>query len=630
MARIKLAGTSGASENTIIFSPAGGHSHNGRNSSLIDSTAYSVYDFSPTFVGTEVNPDRAIRQENNRIALEDLIKRVVNNAVLRPAGIRLEPGSLNGSLIIANTITANQLAANTITADEIAVGTITANQLSSNIVLVNNIIRSNNYDGTIAANGVITGQGTVGWAITHAGSAVFSNASIRGTINAASVSTPGVDILANGAIVATNFNVTPTGNISATNANISGIITSGSGAIGGWLIDSNSLYSGTKTTSGSYTTSTGQMTIGSDGHISANKFRVNSDGSLFATGANINGAVTATTLTASTSGTIGGWKISSSGITSANDLVTMSSSGNFSIGTSSTDKATITSTGDFTVIGNGGGDYGVGTATFFGPWYQIKKGSDSAATTVPFAQLTYKDFVFFTNGSGTYSINIRGGNDNGNTYIDVGATGITDDNSISCSGWFRSSGSTGWYNQTYGGGIFMDDPYSVKVYNGKQIRIPMAPNQANIRIDRSGHLSVIGGQGTMFAQFINTDTFDGLYPTGLQIGSITIDNTGTSTSFNTGSDKRIKKDISSISNPIEIINNINPVEYYMINSETRTHGFIAQELYEYYPNMVTKGDDHESVISQIWSIDYSKITPLLTAAVKELVARVEKLESMMV
>jgi hypothetical protein len=40
MARIRIASTSGASENTIVFSPAGGHSHNGRNSSLIDSTAY--------------------------------------------------------------------------------------------------------------------------------------------------------------------------------------------------------------------------------------------------------------------------------------------------------------------------------------------------------------------------------------------------------------------------------------------------------------------------------------------------------------------------------------------------------------------------------------------------------------
>lgn len=280
MARIRIAGTSGASENTIVFSPAGGHSHNGQNSSLIDSTAYSMYDFSPTFVGTEVNPDRAVRQENNRIALEDTIKRVVNNSVLAPAGIRLEQGSLNGSLIIANTITANQLAANTITAAEIFAGTITANELSSNIVLINNVIRSNNYNGTIAANGAITVSGNAGWAITSFGSAEFANTSIRGALIANSVSTPGIDLNSDGSISSTNFNVTATGNVTATNANIVGIITSGSGSIGGWTIDSNSLFAGTKTLSGSFAPSPGEMTIGSDGHISAHQFLVTSNGNL--------------------------------------------------------------------------------------------------------------------------------------------------------------------------------------------------------------------------------------------------------------------------------------------------------------------------------------------------------------
>lgn len=40
-------------------------------------------------------------------------------------------------------------------------------------------------------------------------------------------------------------------------------------------------------------------------------------------------------------------------------------------------------------------------------------------------------------------------------------------NSISCSAWFRSSGNTGWYNATYGGGIHMSDTTYVRVYNSK-------------------------------------------------------------------------------------------------------------------------------------------------------------------
>lgn len=229
MARVKIAGTTGSSENTIVFSPAGGHSHDGRNSSLINSTAYSMYDFSPTFVGTEVNPDRAVRQENNRIAFEDVIKRVVNNSVLAPAGIRLEPGSLNGSLIIANTITANQLAANTITAAEISAGTITANELSSNIVLINNRITSQNWNGTISANGTILSNniGSAGWAITNT-HAVFDSTLIRGSIAANSLVTPNLTISNTGAIISTNFNMTAGGNITANNASIIGSINAGS------------------------------------------------------------------------------------------------------------------------------------------------------------------------------------------------------------------------------------------------------------------------------------------------------------------------------------------------------------------------------------------------------------------
>ena len=41
-------------------------------------------------------------------------------------------------------------------------------------------------------------------------------------------------------------------------------------------------------------------------------------------------------------------------------------------------------------------------------------------------------------------------------------------NTIYSSNWFRSYNSTGWYNQTYGGGIFMQDSTWVRVYNNKQ------------------------------------------------------------------------------------------------------------------------------------------------------------------
>lgn len=40
------------------------------------------------------------------------------------------------------------------------------------------------------------------------------------------------------------------------------------------------------------------------------------------------------------------------------------------------------------------------------------------------------------------------------------------------SDWFRSTGVTGWYNETYGGGIYMADSSYVRVYNGKGLFAP--------------------------------------------------------------------------------------------------------------------------------------------------------------
>jgi hypothetical protein len=65
-------------------------------------------------------------------------------------------------------------------------------------------------------------------------------------------------------------------------------------------------------------------------------------------------------------------------------------------------------------------------------------------------------------------------------FVAVGGTGITDAGSVSANGWFRSTGATGWYNQTYGGGIFMEDSTWVRVYNGKNFYCPATIRAENV------------------------------------------------------------------------------------------------------------------------------------------------------
>lgn len=172
-------------ESSIYFFPGGGHNHNGESSSLIDTSAYSLFDFNFGFQGA---PNRVYRQELNFNGFKQLIVNTVNDSILEPAGLVLQPGVVNGNAhIIAGSITGTEIAADSITANNIAAGTITADELASNIILVNNFIRSNNFNGTIASNGIITSDGSTGWAITWAGDAVFDSTVIRGTITAGAI-----------------------------------------------------------------------------------------------------------------------------------------------------------------------------------------------------------------------------------------------------------------------------------------------------------------------------------------------------------------------------------------------------------------------------------------------------------
>ena len=620
MARVKIAGTSGASENTIVFSSAGGHSHNGQNSSLIDSTAYSMYDFSPTFVGTEVNPDRAVRQENNRIAFEDVIKRVVNNSVLAPAGIRLEPGSLNGSLIIANTITANQLAANTITAAEISAGTITANELSSNIVLINNRIVSQNWNGTIQANGTIfsNGIGSAGWAITNT-HAVFDSTLIRGSIAANSLLTPNLIISNTGAITSTSFNVTAGGNVTATNANITGTITSGSGAIGGWTIDTARIYGGSTYLYSNGSITIGATTIAANGQITNGGYTLSNTGVLTATGANINGIIT------STSGTIGGWTINPSSISAGSTALysngfISASTGSFT-GVITTTSGTI---GGWTINGSGLQKTVSGSSSNIYPG-QIVLGiltdESSGDTVLSAARMTLSDENYIArNKTSGYEIIALQSPYTTSYFKHFGAqlygtmTLYGGNLTATNSGGFGGTLSAVNCNVTNVNAttVAASGDISGANYTGTTATFTAGGNQ-NVELKKN---YLLGGN---FIRFFNSTS-------SAAIGAIEFAST-TTVAYKTSSDKRLKENVTAITGAFDLIKKISPVEYNFISEDPldRVHGFLAQDLYEQYPYPVCVGSD--DLKENPWGIDYSKMTPLLTAALKEAIAKIEELES---
>lgn len=103
------------------------------------------------------------------------------------------------------------------------------------------------------------------------------------------------------------------------------------------------------------------------------------------------------------------------------------------------------------------------------------------------------------------------------------------------------------------------------------------------------------------------------------VGSISTD--GSNTAYNTSSDYRLKEQVRAIDNPLEKVLKLNPVNFKYKNSNTRQDGFIAHEIQEILPYLVTGEKDGV----EMQEVDYSKLTPILIAAIKELKQEIDKL-----
>ncbi|MEM1328857.1 MAG: tail fiber domain-containing protein [Bacteroidota bacterium] len=120
-----------------------------------------------------------------------------------------------------------------------------------------------------------------------------------------------------------------------------------------------------------------------------------------------------------------------------------------------------------------------------------------------------------------------------------------------------------------------------------------------------------------FLQFITPD--------GTEIGSIR-QASGSDVSFNTTSDVRLKSNIQATNYGLQDILNIDVRDYHYTSdaSETPRTGFLAQQLYEVFPMAVTKGGDDAK--TNPWTVDYSKLTPLLVKGMQDQQVQIEELQ----
>jgi hypothetical protein len=109
---------------------------------------------------------------------------------------------------------------------------------------------------------------------------------------------------------------------------------------------------------------------------------------------------------------------------------------------------------------------------------------------------------------------------------------------------------------------------------------------------------------------------------GTQTGYILSAN-GTTTAYVTSSDYRLKENIAPITGALDKVAQLKPCTYTWKVNGSAGEGFVAHELQEVCPGAVTGEKDGD----EMQGVDYGKITPLLTAALQEALAKIETLEA---
>ena len=150
----------------------------------------------------------------------------------------------------------------------------------------------------------------------------------------------------------------------------------------------------------------------------------------------------------------------------------------------------------------------------------------------------------------------------------------------------------------------------------------------NVRVLGLRNDRATGGTAASMIEFFKSD--------GTKVGSIEGD--GSSTSYNTSSDYRLKENVTPISDGITRLKTLKPSRFnFKVNKDTTVDGFLAHEVTA-VPEAVTGTKDQVATADDVndeikegdpiyQSIDQSKLVPLLTAALQEAITEIETLKT---
>ena len=144
----------------------------------------------------------------------------------------------------------------------------------------------------------------------------------------------------------------------------------------------------------------------------------------------------------------------------------------------------------------------------------------------------------------------------------------------------------------------------------------------------------LGGYNVNHTNGGNYDDADKIICGGNTVGNVGIGTLPiTATAFNVSSSARFKKNISTLEYGLDDVLKIKPVKYQynFDKSGLYTIGFIAEEVSEVIPEVVSHQNEEHKVVSREEgipvSMDYSKMSAVLVNAVKEQHSKVQELKS---
>jgi hypothetical protein len=177
---------------------------------------------------------------------------------------------------------------------------------------------------------------------------------------------------------------------------------------------------------------------------------------------------------------------------------------------------------------------------------------------------------------------------------------------------------------------------------------PSSGNVLNsIAISGSGYIEA--SRESFAAVDVNRRLTDGaivlLRKGGTQVGSISV--TASATTYNTTSDYRTKENITPVQGAVELIRALNPITYTAIVDGQWYDGFLAHEVQGIIPTAVTgeldgvKEEEYEvtpaegdtpavmgtRTVPDMQSMDYGKLTPILTAGLQAALDKIDALEA---